>query len=95
MRIEIEPLKHHTYLTSEALETACSRQHRSPIWKVLFVLKADRTSIRYLKQRENDLRTIAENLPIRDYYSNQAYGLTPEEIDLVEATGTKKSISVG
>jgi len=40
--------------------------------------EAAKTSIRYLKQRENDLRTIAENLPIRDYYSNQVYGLTDE-----------------
>ena len=34
--------------------------------------EAAKTSTRYLKQRENDLRTIAENLPIRDYYFNQA-----------------------
>src|SRR4029450_2404219 len=40
--------------------------------------EAAKTSVRYLKQRENDLRTIAENLPIRDYYSNQVYGLTDE-----------------
>src|SRR4029450_13470901 len=40
--------------------------------------EAAKTSIRYLTQRENDLRTIAENLPIRDYYSNQVYGLTDE-----------------
>src|SRR2546422_4468707 len=40
--------------------------------------EAAKTSTRYLKQRENDLRTIAENLPIRDYYSNQVYGLTDE-----------------
>ena len=40
--------------------------------------EAAKTSVRYLKQRENDLRTIAENLPIRDYYFNQAYGLTDE-----------------
>jgi len=40
--------------------------------------EAAKTSIRYLKQRENDLRTIAENLPIRDYYFNQFYGLTDE-----------------
>jgi signal transduction histidine kinase len=40
--------------------------------------EAAKTSVRYLKQRENDLRTVAENLPIRDYYFNQAYGLTDE-----------------
>src|SRR6266851_9327098 len=40
--------------------------------------EAAKTSTRYLKQRDNDLRTIAENLPIRDYYSNQLYGLTDE-----------------
>jgi signal transduction histidine kinase len=40
--------------------------------------EAAKTSTRYLKQRENDLRTIAENLPIRDYYFNQLYGLTDE-----------------
>ena len=40
--------------------------------------EAAKTSTKYLKQRENDLRTIAENLPIRDYYFNQLYGLTDE-----------------
>ena len=40
--------------------------------------EAAKTSSRYLKQRDNDLRTIAENLAIRDYYSNQFYGLTDE-----------------
>src|SRR5262245_20391046 len=40
--------------------------------------EAAKTSVRYLKQRENDLRTITENLPIRDYYFNQFYGLTDE-----------------
>jgi signal transduction histidine kinase/DNA-binding response OmpR family regulator len=40
--------------------------------------EAAKTSSRYLKQRENDLRTIAENLAIRDYYFNQFYGLTDE-----------------
>jgi signal transduction histidine kinase len=40
--------------------------------------EAAKMSTRYLKQRENDLRTIAENLPIRDYYFNQFYGLTDE-----------------
>src|SRR5262245_20274045 len=40
--------------------------------------EAAKTSVRYLKQRENDLRTIAENLSIRDYYFNQFYGLTDE-----------------
>ena len=36
------------------------------------------TSTRYLKQRENDLRTLAENLTIRDYFNNRSYGLTEE-----------------
>src|SRR5215470_3134295 len=40
--------------------------------------EAAKMSTRYLKQRENDLRTIAENLPIRDYYFNQLYDLTNE-----------------
>jgi signal transduction histidine kinase len=40
--------------------------------------EAAKTSTKYLKQRENDLRTIAEHLPIRDYYFNQFYGLTDE-----------------
>lgn len=40
--------------------------------------EAEKTSTRFLKQRENDLRTIAENLAIRDYYFNQLYGLTDE-----------------
>ena len=40
--------------------------------------EAAKTSTRYLKQRDNDLRTIAENLAIRDYYFNQVYGLTDE-----------------
>ena len=33
--------------------------------------EAAKTSTRYLKQREDDLRTIAENLQVRDYYFNQ------------------------
>ena len=40
--------------------------------------EAAKTSTRFLKQREHDLRTIAENLAIRDYYFNQLYGLTDE-----------------
>ena len=40
--------------------------------------EAAKTSVRYLKQRENDLLTIAENQAIRDYYKNQTYGLTEE-----------------
>ena len=40
--------------------------------------EAAKTSSRYLKQRENDLRTIAENPAIRDYFNNQIYGLTEE-----------------
>jgi signal transduction histidine kinase/CheY-like chemotaxis protein len=35
-------------------------------------------STRYLKQRENDLRTLAENPTIRDYFNNRSYGLTEE-----------------
>jgi len=40
--------------------------------------EAAKTSSRYLKQRENDLRTIAENPTIRNYFNNQIYGLTEE-----------------
>jgi signal transduction histidine kinase len=40
--------------------------------------EAAKTSTRYLNQRENDLRTIAENLAVRDFYFNQLYGLTDE-----------------
>ncbi|MCP4286019.1 MAG: HAMP domain-containing protein, partial [Gammaproteobacteria bacterium] len=40
--------------------------------------EAARTSIRYLKQRENDLRTIAENPSIPNYFTNQAYDLIEE-----------------
>ena len=40
--------------------------------------EAAKTSSRYLKQRENDLRTIAENPAIRDYFNNRIYGLTEE-----------------
>jgi len=40
--------------------------------------EAAKTSIRYLKQRENDLRTLAENPTIRDYFNNQVYGLREE-----------------
>ena len=40
--------------------------------------EAAKTSTRYLKQRENDLRTIAENPAIHDYFNNQSYGLTEE-----------------
>jgi signal transduction histidine kinase len=40
--------------------------------------EAAKTSTKYLKQRENDLRTIAENLAVREYYFNQLYGLTDE-----------------
>lgn len=37
-----------------------------------------KTSTRYLKQRENDLRTIAENPAIPNYFLNRTYGLTEE-----------------
>jgi signal transduction histidine kinase/CheY-like chemotaxis protein len=40
--------------------------------------EAAKTSTRYLKQRENDLRTIAENPAIRDYFNNLSYGLAEE-----------------
>lgn len=40
--------------------------------------EAAKISTRYLKQRENDLRTIAENPTIRDYFNNQVYGLREE-----------------
>jgi class 3 adenylate cyclase/HAMP domain-containing protein len=39
---------------------------------------AAKTSTRYLKQRENDLRALAENPAIRDYFNNQVYGLREE-----------------
>jgi signal transduction histidine kinase/DNA-binding response OmpR family regulator len=40
--------------------------------------EAAKTSTRYLKQRENELRTLSENPAIRDYFNNQVYGLTEE-----------------
>lgn len=40
--------------------------------------EAAKTSTRYLIQRENDLRTIAENQAIDDYYFNERYSLTDE-----------------
>jgi len=40
--------------------------------------EAAKMSTRYLKQRENDLRTIAENPSIPNYFANRAYGLTEE-----------------
>jgi signal transduction histidine kinase/CheY-like chemotaxis protein len=40
--------------------------------------EAAKISTRYLKQRENDLRTIAENPTIRDYFNNHVYGLREE-----------------
>jgi signal transduction histidine kinase/CheY-like chemotaxis protein len=40
--------------------------------------EAAKTSTRYLKQRENDLRTLAENPAIRDYFNNRGYGLSEE-----------------
>src|SRR5918996_5991385 len=40
--------------------------------------EAAKTSTRSLKQRENDLRTLAENPTIRDYFNNQVYGLREE-----------------
>jgi hypothetical protein len=40
--------------------------------------EAAKTSTRYLKQRDNDLRTLSENPAIGDYYFNQLYGLTDE-----------------
>jgi signal transduction histidine kinase/CheY-like chemotaxis protein len=40
--------------------------------------EAAKISTRYLKQRENDLRTLSENPTIRDYFNNQVYGLREE-----------------
>ncbi len=40
--------------------------------------EAAKTSHRYLAQRENDLRTLAENAGIATYFNNRAYGLTEE-----------------
>ncbi|MFQ5974390.1 MAG: hypothetical protein ACE5Q3_18870, partial [Alphaproteobacteria bacterium] len=40
--------------------------------------EAAQTSTRYLAQRENDLRTIAENPAIRDYFNNRFYRLEEE-----------------
>ena len=40
--------------------------------------EAAKISTRYLKQRENDLRTLAENPAIRDYFKNQLYDLSEE-----------------
>jgi signal transduction histidine kinase/CheY-like chemotaxis protein len=40
--------------------------------------EAAKASTRYLKQRENDLHTLAENPTIRDYYNNRGYGLSEE-----------------
>ena len=40
--------------------------------------QAGKTSTRYLKQRENDLRTLAENPSILNYYLNRMYSLADE-----------------
>jgi len=40
--------------------------------------EAGKASIRYFKQRENDLRTLAENPSIFNYYINRSYGLLEE-----------------
>jgi signal transduction histidine kinase/CheY-like chemotaxis protein len=40
--------------------------------------EAGKASIRYFKQRENDLRTLAENPWIFNYYINRLYGLLEE-----------------
>jgi len=40
--------------------------------------EAGKSSERYLQQRENDLRAIAENPAIRDYFNNRFYGLDEE-----------------
>jgi len=40
--------------------------------------EAAKTSTRYLAQRENDLRTLAENAAIPNYFKNRTYGLTEE-----------------
>ena len=40
--------------------------------------EAGKSSERYLKQRENDLRTVAENPAIRDFFNNRHYELDEE-----------------
>ena len=40
--------------------------------------EAGKASLRYFKQRENDLRTLAENPWIFNYYINRLYGLLEE-----------------
>src|SRR5215468_1839347 len=40
--------------------------------------EAAKTSTRYLAQRENDLRTLAEHPAIPNYFKNRTYGLTEE-----------------
>ena len=40
--------------------------------------EAAKTSTRYLAQRENDLRTLAENAALPNYFKNRTYGLTEE-----------------
>ncbi len=40
--------------------------------------EAAKASTRYLSQRETDLRTLAENPAIPNYFNNKAYGLTEE-----------------
>src|SRR5215831_731707 len=40
--------------------------------------EAAKTSTRYLAQRENDLRTLAENAAIPNYFKNRTYGLAEE-----------------
>ena len=40
--------------------------------------QAGKTSTRYLNQRENDLRTLAENPSILNYYINRMYSLADE-----------------
>jgi signal transduction histidine kinase/CheY-like chemotaxis protein len=40
--------------------------------------EAAKTSARYLSQRETDLRTLAENPAITNYFNNRAYGLVEE-----------------
>ena len=51
--------------------------------------EAAKTSTRYLSQRETDLRTLAENPAIANYFNNRAYGLVEEaEVSRQELEGS-------
>jgi signal transduction histidine kinase/CheY-like chemotaxis protein len=40
--------------------------------------EAEKSSVRYLTQRDSDLRAVADNPKIRDYFNNARYGLSEE-----------------